>query len=522
MVLFVFSVFPMNVSSVPSGSRNNYGLSGLVTQSSTNQWPKFHHDLTHTGYSTSTAPTTNQTLSKYTISNSVNSSHTAADNARGRAGPLDDRVYAFGTLPLSVSVAPSSSTIDVSQSQPFTSIVAGGTPPYSYQWYLNSAPVSGANSATWTFNATSAGSYAVYLKVTDAASAVATSNTSTVSALNAYFSVDPALSLFTTPSMVVGSTFDVNVSLVNATNVGGVEFYLTWDPTLLSVTHMTEILFHTKTPSAYWGNIWSIGWKKNNTAGIATYAQTFEKLDLAASDGYAPLNVTKVTDPPEGKLAAATLTFQVLKVPTIAQPNLTCAFNLSIVVLGDLSGNPISVGGRDGAYVIRLPTHDVGVASVLPYKTVVCQGYSLNVTLTAADSGDYPETFNITAYANATIIGSESVTLPAGNSMTVTFIWNTTGFAYGNYSVWAYAWPVQNETNTADNTFINGHMLVTIQSDVNGDGKVDILDVIEFGTYFGLQKGDARWNPDADINQDGVTNILDAIIIAEHFGMSFV
>ena len=36
-------------------------------------WPMFHHDLAHTGYSTSTAPSTNQTLWKYSTSSAVNS-----------------------------------------------------------------------------------------------------------------------------------------------------------------------------------------------------------------------------------------------------------------------------------------------------------------------------------------------------------------------------------------------------------------------------------------------------------------
>ena len=55
---------------------------------------------------------------------------------------------------------------------------------------------------------------------------------------------------------------------------------------------------------------------------------------------------------------------------------------------------------------------------------------------------------------------------------------------------------------------------------MNGDGTVDIYDALIFANYFGLHKGDARWNPDADMNRDGITDIFDAIIIAEHFGIS--
>jgi hypothetical protein len=78
---------------------------------------------------------------------------------------------------LSISISPTSATLDVGQSQLFTSSVLGGTSPYSYQWYLNGVSVSGATSPTWTFTAASAGSYTVYVNVTDATSAVATSAT---------------------------------------------------------------------------------------------------------------------------------------------------------------------------------------------------------------------------------------------------------------------------------------------------------------------------------------------------------
>ncbi len=77
---------------------------------------------------------------------------------------------------LSVSIQPASSVITLGQSADFTSTVSGGTPSYTYQWYVNETEVSGANSASWTFTPISIGYYSVSLKVTDAASAAALSN----------------------------------------------------------------------------------------------------------------------------------------------------------------------------------------------------------------------------------------------------------------------------------------------------------------------------------------------------------
>jgi len=70
--------------------------------------------------------------------------------------------------PLTASISPTSASILIGQSVTFTSIVSDGYTPYTYQWYLNGAPVSGATSNTWTFTPSTSGIYYVYLKVTDA------------------------------------------------------------------------------------------------------------------------------------------------------------------------------------------------------------------------------------------------------------------------------------------------------------------------------------------------------------------
>jgi len=70
--------------------------------------------------------------------------------------------------PLSASINPLSASINVGQSVTFASSVSGGYTPYTFQWYLNGAPVSGATSNTWIFTPTTSGIYYIYLKVTDA------------------------------------------------------------------------------------------------------------------------------------------------------------------------------------------------------------------------------------------------------------------------------------------------------------------------------------------------------------------
>jgi hypothetical protein len=92
-------------------------------------------------------------------------------------------VFAYLPPPpsLSASISPLSASMLVGQSVTFTSTVSGGYTPYTYQWYLNGNPVSGATSNTWTFTPTSSGIYYVHLKVTDAKGNTAQSETARVS-----------------------------------------------------------------------------------------------------------------------------------------------------------------------------------------------------------------------------------------------------------------------------------------------------------------------------------------------------
>ena len=105
---------------------------------------------------------------------------------------------------IQVSISPVSKVMSVGQSQTFTSSISGGTSPYTYQWYLNGASVSGATSASWTFTAETSGPFTVYVSVHDEAGALETSNTAAVT-------VNPVI----TPAP--NATTDITVSNNSAT-----------------------------------------------------------------------------------------------------------------------------------------------------------------------------------------------------------------------------------------------------------------------------------------------------------------
>jgi len=82
--------------------------------------------------------------------------------------------------PLTVHIQPTSATINLGQSVTFTSTVQGGTPPYTYQWYLNGNPVSGATSNGWIFIPSTAGIHYVYLQAADFNNITAQSETARI------------------------------------------------------------------------------------------------------------------------------------------------------------------------------------------------------------------------------------------------------------------------------------------------------------------------------------------------------
>jgi len=183
----------------------------------------------------------------------------------------------------------------------------------------------------------------------------------------------------------------------------------------------------------------------------------------------------------------------------------------------------VLVGAQDGSIYCFGPPFTINkivVSNLTESSFQVGQGYGLTVNVTAENQGDSAETFNMTIYANGTTIETNQITMMNGTSTTINFVWNTAGFAYGNYTISAFAWPVTGENNTANSNITGGVVTVTIPGDINGDGTVDIYDAIILAAAFNSKPGSPNWNANADINGDGIVDIYDAIILAAHFGQS--
>jgi parallel beta-helix repeat protein len=163
------------------------------------------------------------------------------------------------------------------------------------------------------------------------------------------------------------------------------------------------------------------------------------------------------------------------------------------------------------------PLHDIAIIAIASSKTIVGQGYCAHINITIANQGNIPETFPIITYANKTITQTNILTLENNTATTITFAWNTAGFAYGYYTIWAYALPILGETNKTDNTLTDGTILITIPGDVNGDYLCDMLDVSILVDKFLTQPPNPLYDPNCDINNDLIIDMADVSTAIDHF-----
>jgi len=161
---------------------------------------------------------------------------------------------------------------------------------------------------------------------------------------------------------------------------------------------------------------------------------------------------------------------------------------------------------------------DIGITNITTSKTVVGQGYNLSITAKTLNYGVITQTFNMTVYVNQTVVGQTQISLTGRNSTTLTFVWNTTGFDKGDYTISAVAEPVPGETDFADNTFTDGVVKVTIPGDINGDCIVDMTDLGWIAYSYGATPSDPKWNPNRDITDDNLIDMTDLGIACMHYG----
>ena len=178
-----------------------------------------------------------------------------------------------------------------------------------------------------------------------------------------------------------------------------------------------------------------------------------------------------------------------------------------------------------------LAQHDLAVINVttskqgcLPVSTIG-RNYTLQINVTVENQGGYVESFfdvwtelSLELQPPITLGPLTVASLAPNEKTTLTFNWDTTGVVYGNYTVTGVVEAVLGETDTSDNTLVNGMIYVGIPGDINGDHFVELMDFYYASLAYGSTPDDPRWSPNADINGDGIVELTDFFIISQHFG----
>jgi hypothetical protein len=74
----------------------------------------------------------------------------------------------------------------------------------------------------------------------------------------------------------------------------------------------------------------------------------------------------------------------------------------------------------------------IAIRKLSPLEAVIARGSIVYLNLTIANEGYLAETFNVTIYANSTIIRTENITMLGRSEDNIPFLWNTTDFAIGS------------------------------------------------------------------------------------------
>ncbi len=208
------------------------------------------------------------------------------------------------------------------------------------------------------------------------------------------------------------------------------------------------------------------------------------------------------------------------------QASVTVTGNTTLTGLSDGSHSIVvyandTIGNMGSSQVIffSVEIHDIALTSISTTKNVVGEGYTINVSLTVTNQGKHFEVFNMTIYANDTVIGTlESISLEGNGSVTLELRWDTSGFAKGNYTMSAYATILPEEANTTNNSCTDGTVHVGIPGEVTGDHYVGIDDIFEIASHFGEDPGSPGWDGKYDITNDEYVGVDDIFIAASNFG----
>jgi hypothetical protein len=255
--------------------------------------------------------------------------------------------------------------------------------------------------------------------------------------LNGYFNnvppIKPTSTLYISPheiidpSLLPGSTFNVNVTIDKVEKMRMCTINITYDTNVISWVGLDLLNVQNVTPTA--------------------------NAVLNDQKGYMWINLTyptSVTTLHPAALVAIRFSVDAFGATTI---------HLKDTKMFDEMGVPIPHDTVDGYFCTLI--HDVAIVNIHLPQNWAYKGWKLNITVTAKNLGNVNETFNIEVYYDNNLVGLSTITsLPPGEKANATITWDTIGVQAGNYTIEAVATQVPYEYNVTNNILVYGKVWI--------------------------------------------------------------
>jgi thermitase len=165
---------------------------------------------------------------------------------------------------------------------------------------------------------------------------------------------------------------------------------------------------------------------------------------------------------------------------------------------------------------------DVGLFNISA-PNAAYKGNTIKIEVLVGNLGELSETFDVTVYCGYTPITTLHVVdlLPKQN-VTLALWWDTVALEpCHTYNIWAEATTLPGEINVENNVFIGVLVKIKMLGDVNGDGKINIYDVVSVASIYGCKEGEPDWDAEADLAPPwGLINLYDIVVITSVYGQT--
>jgi hypothetical protein len=269
-----------------------------------------------------------------------------------------------------------------------------------------------------------------------------------------------------------GEQFTISINVQPNNAIAGMQFDLSFNPDIVTVDSIAEGNLLTQHGAGTFFNAGEI----DNATGTVT-------------------GVFGVIISP-GQAVATAGTFAVITM-TAGSARGSSPLTLSNVIIGDIEGNSIPLTVNNGTISVNQPPvlHSIG-------NKTVNEGELLTFVVSANDPDGDPLTYSASG-------------MPTGatfNPATKAFTWTPSYRQAGSYPG-VYFIVYDNTTNDTEGIVITVNNVY--QTDINGDGTVNILDIINITQHWN-ETGANGWITE-DINENGTINVLDIILIGQNW-----